>query len=380
MHVLFLVASYPSSYRKTAGIFFKEQAEAVAKTGNKVGLISVNFTSLRYVFSQKKINFPTIVKTENNVDTYIYNVPVLPGTPQLQLDLKFIIGKRLFKKYVSKFGMPDIIHQHTYEDGLLTNYIKSHYKIPYVLTEHYTHFFAKKVKPKFKAIAKKSYENSSFNMCVGKELQETLRLRFQKEFSIVSNLVNTNIFRPKAERGNSKLQNFISVGNLIARKNFANLIEAFLPIMQSNPAIHLTIVGDGEEKNNLQNLITKLNLKNQITLFGQANRNEVLMLLQKSDCFIMSSLKETFGVVLIEAMSCGLPVISTKNGGAENIVTDEKLGILCNTDAVSMRKAIEEIQQKNYNSEFIRNHIIQNFSEEVVTQKWLEIYNKVLSS
>ncbi len=380
MHILFIAASYPSSYRKTSGIFFKEQAEAVAKTGNKTGLISVNYTSLRYVFSQRKISFPTVVHSENNVNTIINNFPLLPGMRKSALRLKLALGKKLFKQYVTKFGMPDIIHQHTYEDGLLTNYIKSRYNIPYVLTEHYTHFFGNKTKRGIKSVAKKSYENSSFNMCVGKKLQETLKFHFQKDFSLVPNLINTDIFTPKSDKNISVIEKFVSIGGLIKRKNFDNLIKAFSPIMKSNPKIRLTIAGDGEEKKNLQNLINELGLQQQITLFGQANRDEVLTLLQNSDCFIMSSLRETFGVVLIEAMSCGLPVISVKNGGAENIITDAKLGILCNSDNASMQKAIEKIRTKKYSSEFIRNHIIQNFSEKAVTAKWVDIYKKVLES
>lgn len=378
MHILVIAAAYPNSYRQTSGIFFKEQAEALSKAGHTVGLISVNFISVKYILSKKKIDFPSYCGELNKVNTIVNHFPVLPKFRHLRLKLKFTLGKKLFKKYIRKYGMPDIIHQHTYEDGLLTNFIKSKYSIPYVLTEHYTHFFRGIVKGRIEQIARKSYKNSSFNMCVGEKLRTTLESHFQMPFTFVPNLINTGRFVPAKNKKKSERIDFISIGGLIRRKNFDNLIRAFSTLMKNNSKLHLTIAGEGEEKARLKKLIKSFGLEEQITLYGQAKRNEVLNLLQQSDFFIMSSGSETFGVVLIEAMSCGLPVISVKNGGAENIIKNENVGILCEASPESLRNAVLKIQEKNYDSEYIRNYIIENFSETAVTKQWINIYKKVL--
>ena len=84
-------------------------------------------------------------------------------------------------------------------------------------------------------------------------------------------------------------------------------------------------------------------------LLGKKNRNEVKFEMQQADCFVLSSYHETFGVVLIEAMSCGLPVLSTKSGGPESIIKSSKLGKLC--DLKDLDIEMLKIVKSNYNSD-----------------------------
>ncbi|MCD4705410.1 glycosyltransferase, partial [bacterium] len=109
-------------------------------------------------------------------------------------------------------------------------------------------------------------------------------------------------------------------------------------------------------------------------------KNKILKLIQGSDYFVLSSTYETFGVVLIEAMSCGLPVISTKSEGPISIVQDESLGLLCDHTIDSMSKALIEISEKKYNSQKIREYIIDNFSQNIITNKLEKIYTKCYES
>ena len=116
------------------------------------------------------------------------------------------------------------------------------------------------------------------------------------------------------------------------------LIRAFSKAFKDQPKVNLTIVGDGPEYNNLNNLIKTLKMEKQISLYGSANREEVKMLLQKSDAFVFSSQYETFGVVLIEAMACGLPVVATKCGGPESIIDSDKVGLLSEINEMNYLK------------------------------------------
>ena len=95
--------------------------------------------------------------------------------------------------------------------------------------------------------------------------------------------------------------------------------------------------------------------------------------MQQADCFVLSSYHETFGVVLIEAMSCGLPVLSTKSGGPESIIKNSSLGIIC--DLKDLDKEMLKIIKSNFNSDYIRKYIIDNFSEKIISQQIIEVYN-----
>ena len=100
--------------------------------------------------------------------------------------------------------------------------------------------------------------------------------------------------------------------------------------------------------------------------------------MQKADCFVLSSFHETFGVVLIEAMSCGTPVLSTKCGGPESIVTNDEVGILSDFDSFGENMAL--IYSKKYNPDTIRKYAVDHFSESVIAEKLTKIYNDELNS
>jgi len=94
--------------------------------------------------------------------------------------------------------------------------------------------------------------------------------------------------------------------------------------------------------------------------------------------YILSSQYETFYVVIIEAMSCGIPVVSTKCGGPESIVVEDTLGKLVDMDINDLSLGMLEVYNKKYDLEYIRSYVIDNFSAEVVSSKWMQVYRQWL--
>jgi len=158
------------------------------------------------------------------------------------------------------------------------------------------------------------------------------------------------------------------------------LIKAFYKAFSKNPHITLTIVGSGAEYNNLSKLISDLKIENQIFLYGRASRNEVLNLLKHSDAFVLSSIYETFGVVLIEAIACGLPVLSTKSGGPESIIKSDRYGILCEINEKEFTQQLVNLYENRFkfNKDEIRNYAVEHFSENAVCSKLTKIYERVI--
>ena len=105
-------------------------------------------------------------------------------------------------------------------------------------------------------------------------------------------------------------------------KGFDVLLKAFAMVIKDYPNLHLTIAGDGPEKANLTALIQQLNLTNHVSLLGAQNRTQVRDLMRESRCLVVSSYIETFGVVVIESLSQGTPVVATLCGGPESILTE----------------------------------------------------------
>lgn len=120
---------------------------------------------------------------------------------------------------------------------------------------------------------------------------------------------------------------FIYVGRLVKYKNVDTVIRA-LNIKYRNTDYRLHIIGEGAEKENLQDLIKELNCETNVIFYGQIPREKVFEMMKKSYSFIMVSNNETFGMVYIEAMMAGCITIASKNGGVDGVIIDGENGYL----------------------------------------------------
>ncbi len=118
----------------------------------------------------------------------------------------------------------------------------------------------------------------------------------------------------------------ISIAELHERKGLKYLIEAIPVVAAKFPNIKLVIVGEGPERKELEKLIKKLKIENHATLTGR--QKEIPKLLKSSDIFVLPSRREAFGLVVLEAMITGLPVIASNTGGITEIIENGKTGIL----------------------------------------------------
>jgi glycosyltransferase involved in cell wall biosynthesis len=380
MHILILPSWYITASNPLSGIFFKEQAESLAKYGDKVGVISIQENHIRSSFKQKKQPYSNKHFLENGINTYSIEYLTIPRFTKIKVKIKKIIFKKIFGKYIKDNGLPDIVHVHSFMVGEFAIWIKEKYNIPYVVTEHYSGFALNNISNKDLDKANKVFEKSNYNIAVSKNFKDLLENKFKKSFTYLPNIVNIHFFEI-SDKNSEKDFHFINIAFINKNKNQDMLIRAFTNSFAKKSHIKLTIVGDGPEYERLKGLIKKLNMENQIFLYGKASRDEVKTLLQKTDAFVLSSRYETFGIVMIEAMACGLPVIATKCGGAESIVTSNKVGLLSDINEMQLSKKINELYENrfNYDSKYIREYVENNFSEEIVIEKLKEIYSKVLN-
>jgi len=132
----------------------------------------------------------------------------------------------------------------------------------------------------------------------------------------------------------------ICVARLIERKGVQHLLHA---VKQMNESIFLTIVGEGNFMGELQVLAAELDLTSKVKFYGYCPREKLVTLYNNSDVFVLPSMAESFGMVFVEAMSCGLPVIGARVGGVPDIIKPEN-GILVEAGSVqSVKAAIETL-------------------------------------
>lgn len=154
--------------------------------------------------------------------------------------------------------------------------------------------------------------------------------------NVIPNSVDLDLFKgamPHKLRNqipkDSKVISF--VGHLTYIKGIKNILQIIIPILKNNPKIYFWIIGEGEQKKELENIIKIEKMENQIRLFGKIAYNEIPSLYSASDLVLVPSLmQETFGRSVIEAMAAGKPVIASAMGGLKDVVINGKTGLLVN--------------------------------------------------
>lgn len=124
-------------------------------------------------------------------------------------------------------------------------------------------------------------------------------------------------------------EHIISVGRLSPEKGYLDLLKIYFDLKKKKCKWHLDIVGDGSERSRLEKFIKENNLENDVTLHGFKNSKEIEKLMQKSSFYVMTSYTESFGIVLLEAMSNGLPCLAFDSAeGAKEVITSGHDGYL----------------------------------------------------
>jgi len=187
----------------------------------------------------------------------------------------------------------------------------------------------------YKWFLKRAYVHWNHIFVVNKNIRKVLSEYYEiKQISVVGNAINQPIDIKHDIIGNyvswlsQSAFKIISVGNLKIEKGFDLLIESIYKLKTQGTEIQLMIIGAGEEFNNLVTLVTRLNLSREVTFTGSLDNEIVRNLYQYFDVFVLPSYSETFGIVYLEAMYAGLPVIGIQGQGIDGIVKHEVNGLL----------------------------------------------------
>ena len=173
----------------------------------------------------------------------------------------------------------------------------------------------------------------------------------------------------------------ISVGRLSKEKGFVDLIEIFKKFHEVCPEWHLDLVGDGSEKNKIVDHIYQYQLTESVTVHGYLKKKEIDELLKKSSLYVMTSYTESFGIVLIEAMSHGIPCLAFKSAeGANDLIKNNENGYLIeNRNFEEMINKMKELAtDKNKRLELGKNarNFSLNYSSDIVKKEWLKLLKR----
>lgn len=177
-------------------------------------------------------------------------------------------------------------------------------------------------------------------------------------------------------------KNLISVGRLSPEKGYLDLIDVFYEIYTKDTDFYLDIIGDGNEREVIENKIKKLKLEKNITLHGFQNKDYINKMMTNASLYLMCSFEESFGIVLIEAGSFGVPQIAydSAQGANELIINNESGYLIKNRNKTEFAaKVIELINNKKRLKNFGKkaHNIALDYSFESTKAKWLDFISKL---
>lgn len=385
LHVLIIPSWYPRFKGDVGGSFFREQGLALHKAGANVGVVFPQINSLKSLKGLTKLR-GIEVSNDEGLKTYRYHfINITPGLDVLTQKRRLSVGMKLFEKYIKDNGMPDIIHAHSLSNaGLLAKKIYNEYAIPYVVTEHFSGFLRNAVSNDVLAKLKPVVESASKCIAVSHSFKDSLNRQFVTDkWSYLPNVVSEKFFQqPLNATTASNDFTFLSVCFLNANKKIDILLRAFSIVCEQLDNVKLQIGGDGPEKAKLESLVINLNLSDKVNFLGSLERDAVVRTMSSCNALVSASEFETFGVVIVEALALGKPVIATKCGGPESIIT-ANVGYLVDVNSPnSLAEAmlLMYANKDNFDSKAIRSYCREEFSEESVVNRLICTYNQALIS
>jgi len=375
LKILFLPAWYPSKKNPVAGIFVKEHAKAVSLYNEVVVLYSEGCDK-----NLKKTWKIISDKIEDGIRTIRikYRKSPIPKTTYFIYLWSIFRG---FCKLLNEGWKPDIIHAHVYSAGVPAVILGKIYKIPVVITEHWTGFPRHALRKSDILKACFSMNRAKAILPVSKDLEKAIKsYGIKNKFEIVPNVVNTEIFYPSSQKSNNKIKKMLFVALLSPQKGVPYLLQVLAQIKQKRQDFVLDIVGDGPNRNEYEELSKELGLEKIVKFHGLKTKLEIAEFMRNSDFFVLPSLWENLPCVLIEAMVSGLPIIASNVGGISEIVNNENGILIQPKDIVSLSKAINYMldHYQDYSSAKISQYARENFSYEAIAKKIDEIYRKFL--
>lgn len=376
MHILIISSGYPSPYEPLDGIFYKDQAEALKANGHQVGVVATIPVSIFSWLKLRKNKFGRAESIIQGIPTFTHTYLNVPKMPTFCVKMAVKLGLPLVDKYIKTVGKPSLIHLHCYEGGKLAIAVQQKYGIPFYVTEHSSRFLLNTIPPTMQPIAQEVFTAAKARIAVSKFLKTTLEEKYVQPFNYIPNGVDTSLFNTGQSIPKLPVFTFLHVAAFNENKNQDRLLHAFAKFISAGFNAQLYLVGDGPLKEKLIALTHQLNIAYYVQFLGAKSRTEIPACYQEAHAFVLSSNKETFGVVLIEAMSAGLPIISTKAGGPESIISSPSLGVLCDLNEESLYLALTQVY-KNYtdfSAKEIQNHAQRHFSQQAIAEKLTRLY------
>ncbi|RYG36152.1 MAG: glycosyltransferase family 4 protein [Burkholderiales bacterium] len=389
--VLVISHMYPRPANEIGGIFVHEQVKALREQGVDVRVVSgepfwVHGWSIvrliKGLREYRRAPFNT-VEHEGVPVTYF---PWFVGSwvPHWAQAWTYSHGlSRIWREWAkdSSFG---IVHAHTSNlDGTAARKAAARTGGRFVLTEHMGPFDVLANHPIKKLKTRAAVRAADRVFAVSSALRETMinKLGFAAQrVEVLGNGVDLDVFKPALDVRRSSATNVLWVGHHVSVKRIDRLLPAFAKAQLQNPALRLSLLGGGELLDRVKAQAASLGLLDKVKFLPPADRAGVAAEIRAHDYVVISSETETFGLVALEAMACGKPVLSTACGGPQDIIVEDYLGLIVENSEEGLTAGLIEMAKRSemFDPARIRSHAEYTGSWTQVARSLTDVYAAAL--
>jgi glycosyltransferase involved in cell wall biosynthesis len=307
----------------------------------------------------------------------------------------FVLFEIAYALWIAQKRKVDLVHAHwSIPQGLSALFLRRLFGIPCVISLHGSDVYGLGA-PLVRSLNAKVILGA--NVCTANSFATAKiarNLSGREDIQIIPMGVDVEFFRQTAGREalhcglGREGKTILYAGRLIEWKGVEYLIKALPEVIEKHPEANLVVVGSGPCKKDLLSVTETLNLQDKVTFLDAVSQEELVRYYSMADVFVLPSIvneegeTEGLGVVLLEAMACGVPVIGSAVGGIPDIIEDQETGLLVRQKdpedlAEKINKVLADTELSQRLSEMGRGFVRKHFSWSVIAKSYLELFRSV---
>jgi teichuronic acid biosynthesis glycosyltransferase TuaC len=390
--VLVLSKSYPNSVFEVQGLWVENLVRHSAKFCEPRVIAPVQYCPPIPGLPEYYKRFRSIPRhcLTNGIEVFHPRMLVGPGNSLHSIESRIYywawrrVAKRLRRDFPFK-----LIHAHfTYPDGVVAVRLGKQFGVPVVITEQnpWGPWMDKDTAVRRQTI--RAAQECTFQIAISRSVRESIvRLTGESEkLRVVPDAVDGDIFTLPEQGQRPILDQIIFVGAIRPVKGVDILLRAVRLLVDAGRDVNLVLVGESffrnyqKEYGRLRQMAVELTIADRVNFTGKKPLVELVREIQRSALLVLPSRAESFGMVLVEALACGTPVVGTRCGGPEDIV-NEQVGVLVPPeDPRALATAIAQVldNRNSYDPEVLRSYALEHFGLDSVGSRLKALYDEAL--
>ncbi len=371
MKVLFLTPWYPDEQVRIHGVFIQEQAHALSGQ-HEIVVISSKVDYQAFSFSHRTCQESLVGGLKE------YRLVVKRSLP-IYNQVNYLNHSYRFSLQVAADFRPDIIHGNIGYPGAAWAWrLARSLKVPYVVTEHASNFENHFRSPFHRWLTITPLMRANAVIAVSNHSASQIENYVHRSVDVIPNLVRTHRFSISRDRREPPTIGFLgSLDTPTHAKGLPQLLKALSGI---DLPWKLAVGGGGRLLEEYKQLANELRIQDRCDFAGYIEYDQVPGFMKSIDFFVNVSKHESFGIAIVEAMACGLPVVVYNNGGPADFVNDTNGLLVENQDQEALKHAIEKmiVHHRAYDPASIREQVVRRYSAEAFLARMTDLYNKLL--